>query len=638
MKKISILVQWLVVLGFLGFAAYALLKGRPVPDRQPASWRGWQGFMALSYPGIEKGDSDVYTSPARLLEQMEALHAAGYRAITPEDALAFLKEGAPLPRKALLLLFEGGRKDSVIFTVKPFRKTGFSGTLCLPTHVMRSHGAFFLHRSDIHSIAQWGFWQFAGMGHEAINEIPAGPDGARGHFLSRRIWTEAGLESPEAFRQRVAADYAACMETIEKEAGIRPLAYVYPFADAGQGPEADPDAERINREQVALLFQMAFVQAHNPFNGPGRDPFDLTRLRVPGNISGEKLVQMLEGYAPRIEEASDIHDAEAWQVDGDVRFTQNELVISADSAAWPRGSDTWSDMDVSATIRIATDTVAAVYARYASPKSFLRVTLAPAGIRVQENLEGRLRTLHWQPEPLAENTPVALRLRVKGARAWLWRGDELLAGPLPLAAHHPQGRAGLGSDAGAFAVDAFAAKPLGSVYAVASALDRFPPEDHPQAKALIVPLDPAADEPAQEQRRALLSAAAQGTEIIPLLPAGEAQAEALEGIEALLLHPITRRLITRVAVPSPTPSILQRLHDAGLGIVAMLPATDLAQGSFDAKQLQPGDMILVEGTEEESRSALDKLLATWPAYRTIAFLEASRSLELGVARAVRYGP
>ena len=103
-------------------------------------------------------------------------------------------------------------------------------------------------------------------------------------------------------------------------------------------------------------------------------------------------------------------------------------------------------------------------------------------------------------------------------------------------------------------------------------------------------------------------------------------------------YPITRRLITRVAVPSPTPAILQRLHAAGFGVVAMLPATDLAQGSFDAKRLQPGDMILVEGTEEESRSALDKLLATWPAYRTIAFLEVSRSLQLGVARAVRYGP
>ncbi len=185
MKKLSILLQWLVVLGFLGFAAYALLKGRPVPDRQPASWRGWQGFMALSYPGIEKGNSDVYTSPARLQQQLEALHAAGYRAITPEDALAFLKEGSPLPRKALLLLFEGGRKDSVIFTVKPFRKTGFFGTLCLPTHVMRSHGAFFLHRGDVQNIARLGFWQFAGITRPSMIS-PRGP------------MAPGGISSPDA--------------------------------------------------------------------------------------------------------------------------------------------------------------------------------------------------------------------------------------------------------------------------------------------------------------------------------------------------------------------------------------------------------------------------------------------------------
>lgn len=638
MKKLSILVQWFLVLGFLGFAAYTLLKGRPVPDRQPESWRGWQGFMALSYPGIGTGDPNVFTSPARLLEQLDALHAAGYRTITPEDALAFLNEGAPLPRKALLLLFEGGRKDSVIYTVKSFQKTGFFGTLCLPTRVMSSRGVFFLHHRDFRSIAKLGFWQFAGMGHEAIDEIPVGPDGARGHFLTRRKWTGAELESPVAFEQRVAADYATCLETVKNEAGVRPIAFVYPFADAGQGPEADPHAKRINREQVTHLFQMAFVQAYNPFNGPGRDPFDLTRLRVPGNISGDDLVKELERFAPKFNAIGDLHDASSWQVDGDVRFAKGELKISTGSAAWLRGSDNWSDVDVSATIQTSSDSVAAIYARYESPESFLRVTLAPAGIRIQENQQGRMRTLHWQPEPLAENASVTLRLLVKGSRAWLWRGDAPLAGPLPLAAHHPQGRVGFGSDSGIFTVDAFSAKPLMTVYALASGLDRFPAEDHSKVKALIVPLDPAADEPAQEQRRAILIAAAQGTEIIPLLPAGKAQTQALEGLKTLLSHPITRSLINRVAVQSPTPASLQSLQAMDLGVVAMLPPADLAPGKFDPRQLKPDDMILVDGSEEESLSALDKLLAVFPAYRIIGFLDVPKTLELGVSRAVRYGP
>ena len=637
MKKLSIAIQWLVVLGIAALGAYPFVKGRPVPDRHPETWRSWQGFMALSYSGIGKGHPDAYPSPERLAEQLEALHAAGYRTITPEDALAFLREKSPLPSKALLLLFEGGRKDSVIYTAKPFQKTGFSGTLCLPTRTLNSRGSFFLHRSDLRRIASMGFWQFAGMGHEAIDEIPLGPDGIPGHFLTRRKWTDAGKEKLEDFRQRVANDYATCLESIEKQAGVRPVAYVYPFADAGRGREADPHAAQINREPITNLFQMAFVHAQNPFNGPGKDPFELSRLRVPGNLSGPELVRKLEQYAPRAGAAGDVHEADSWQVDGDVRFAKAGMEFAVDSAAWPRGGDNWSDVDVSATIRISPNAMAAIYARHASPQSFLRVTLSPAGIRVQENHEGRMRTLHWQPDPQADLDPVTLRLLVKGARAWLWRGDEQLAGPLPLAARQAQGRVGLASETGPFQLEAYSAQPLATVYALVSDLDRFPAEDYSSTKALIVPLDPVADEAAQEQRRSILAAAARGTEVIPLLPASGDPAELLTRLQTLLDHPITRSLISRVAVPSPSAGVLESLHARNLGVVALLPAADLAKGGFDLPLL-PDDLILVDGSEQESLPALDRLLAAFPAYRTIALLDPARSRELGVSRAVRYAP
>ena len=638
MKTISTSIQWLVVLAIAGFAAYPFLKGRPQPDRQPETWRSWQGFMALSYAGVGPGDPDVYPTPARLAEQLEALHAAGYRTITPADALAFLQGQAPLPRKALLLLFEGGRKDSVIHTAKPFRKTGFCGTLCLPTRALDSRGAFFLRRTDLRRVAKMNFWLFAGMGHEAIDEIPVGPGGAQGHFLTRRKWTPDGAESPDAFRQRIAADYAACADAIEKETGARPLAYVYPFADAGQGPESDPDALALNREQVEKHFRMAFVNARQPFNGPGRDPFDLSRLRVPGNLSGAELVWLLEQHAPRSGEAGDLRNVDAWQIDGNARFNETGVEFDPDGPAWARGSDLWSDVEVQATVRITSHTVASIYARYASPKSFLRVTLSPAGIRLQENQGGRMRTLHWQPDPLADGVPVDVRLRVKGSRVWLWRGDEKLAGPLPLAEPRRQGRVGVGSEAGPFQIDAFHATPLETVYAVASGLDGFSPEDFAHAKALIFPLDWPADGTAPKLPRAIVGPAAQGTEVIPRLPNGPSAPDALAGLEALLGEPVARGLISRVAIPSPSASVLQRLHDANLAVIAIVPAADLLQGGFEVAALRPDDMLLLEGPAEESLRALDKLLAIYPAYRTLAFLDSAQSAELGIAQAVRHEP
>jgi len=638
MKKLSIFIQWLLVLGFLGFAVHALLKGQPLPDRQPKAWRSWEGFMAISYPGIGTGDSSVYTTPKKLQQQLVALHAAGYRTITLEDALAFLKEDAPLPPKALLLLFEGGRKDSIIFTIKPFRKTGFSGVICLPTRVMRSHGAFFLRRGDFKNIAKMKFWEFAAMGHKAIDEIPVSPDEARGHFLTQRKWTENGIESPEAFQQRVTSDYATCITSIEKETGTHPIAYIYPFADAGRGPEADPEAERINREEVTSLFQMAFVRANNPFNGPGRNPYNLTRLRVPGNLTGEELVQKLERYAPKFYEIGGIHDVDTWQVDGKARFMEDGLEIPAGSVAWLRGSDSWSDVELNTTIQIFPNTTAAIYVRYSSPKSFLRVTLVPEGIRVQENQQGKMQTLSWHPDSLTENDPVALRLRVKGSRVWLWHGEKKLAGPLPLTAEPQKGRVGLGADAGTIQVKSFTAMPLVTAYAIASGIDQFPAKDHPQTKALIVPLKPITNKPGQKHPRAILTAAGQGTEIIPLLPAGEAQSPALKDLKDLLSHPISHNLISRVAIQSPNSPTLDQLHEMNLGIIAILPASDLAQENFDVTQLNSDDMILVDGSEKESLVALNKLLATIPAYRIIGYLDDTQSMAFGISRAIRYGP
>ncbi len=632
MKKLSILLQWLVVLALAGVAVYPFIKGRPQPERRPETWRGWQGFMALSYAGIGEGSPEVYPTPDRVAEQLAALHAAGYRTITPADALAFLEGRHPLPPKALLLLFEGGRKDSVIYTAKAFRETGFAGTLALPTRLLKARGNFFLRRGDLKRIAKMGTWSFAGMGHAAIDEIPAAPDGAPGHFLTRRAWTKTGAESDADFRLRVAADYARCREILAPFAGDAPLAYVYPFADAGQGPEADPDARVLNRDEVEKNFQMAFVHALHPFNGAGADPYELNRWRVPGNLSGEELVWLLGQYAPRAGAAGDLREVGAWQLDGDVRYAETGVDVEAGAAAWARGSDNWSDVDVETTLRLGADAVASLYVRHASPQSFLRVTLAADGVRVQENLNGRLRTLFRQPDPIAPDEAVAVRLRVKGPRAWLWRGDEPVAGPLPLAERRRPGRVGLGAEGGSFRIDSFRAAPVDAVYAVADSLESFPAEEHARALAVIAPLA-APDNASSPPPPAWLAAAAQGTEIVPWL----ADETAWEGLETWLRQPIARGLISRAAVPTPAPETLRRLRDLDLAAIVRVPAEELLAGAFDPAGLGADDWILLDGSPEDVAAALDRLLAVHPANRVLSFLDPAQCAPWGIVPAVHFG-
>lgn len=632
MKKLSILLQWLVVLALVGLAALPFIKGRPLPERRPETWRGWHGFMVLSYAGIGQGAPEVYPTPERMGEQLAALHAAGYRTITPADALAFLEDRRPLPEKALLLLFEGGRKDSVIYSAKPLQQTGFAGTLALPTRLLKARGNFFLRRGDLRRVAKMGTWSLAGMGHAAIDEIPAAPDAAPGHFLTRRAWTDAGAESDADFRRRVADDYARCREILAPFAGDEPLAYVYPFADAGQGAEADPDARTLNRDELEKHFQLAFVGALHPFNGPGTDPYELNRWRVPGNLTGAELVWLLEQYAPRANGAGDLREVGAWQLDGDVRYSETGVDVEPGAAAWARGSDNWSDVEIAATLRLAADAVASFYVRHVSPQSFLRVTVAADGLRVQENLRGRLRTLHWQSDPIAPDEAVAVRLRVKGPRAWLWRGDEPIAGPLPLAERRRPGRVGLGAVGGGFRLEALRAAPLETVVAVADSLEAFPAAEQARTLALIAPLAAPAAESAAPPA-AWIAAAAQGTEIVPWL----ADDAAWEGLENWLRQPAVRGLISRVAVPAPAPETFRRLRDLDLRAIARVPAEDLLAGAFDPTTLGPDDWVLVDGPAGETQDALERLLAVHPAHRTLAFLDAAACAKWGIARAVRSG-
>ena len=631
MKKLSILLQWLVVVALVGLSAYPFIKGRPRPERRPETWRGWHGFMALSYAGIGEGSPEVYPTPERVAEQLAALRAAGYRTITPADALAFLAGRRPLPAKALLLLFEGGRKDSVIYTAQAFQDTGFAATLALPTRLLKARGNFFLRRGDLKRVAKMGTWSLAGMGHEAIDEIPAAPGGAPGHFLTRRAWTDAGAESVPDYARRIAADYARCREILAPFAGAEPLAYVYPFADAGQGPEADPDARALNRDLVEKNFQLAFVGALHPFNGPGADPYELNRWRVPGNLSGAELVWLLEQFAPRAAAAGDLRDVGAWQLDGDVRYSETGVDVEPGAAVWARGSDNWSDVEIAATLRPAADAVASLYVRQASPQSFLRVTVAADGLRVQENLRGRLRTLHWQRDPVAPGEALAVRLRVKGPRAWLWRGDERIAGPLPLAERRRPGRVGLGAEGGGFRIEALRAEPLATVVAVADSLEAFPAAEHDRTLAVIAPVAaPAGNAPPPP---AWIAAAAQGTEIVPWL----ADDAAWENLENWLRQPAARGLIARVAVPTPTPEIFRYLRDLDLAVIARVPAEDLLAGAFDPALLGADDWILVDGPAAETEDALERLLAVHPAHRTLAFLDAAACAKWGVAQAVRSG-
>jgi hypothetical protein len=250
MKRLSVLAQWLVVAGLAAFVGYILWRPAPRPVYAPETWRHWEGVTVLSYAGIARCDSPKYPSVRTLEAQLRALRDAGYTTVRPEDVAAFLDERAPLPAKAPMVIFEGGRKEALIRATPVLQRTGFQAVIAVPTAVVEQWGGFYLKRRDIARTSRLPQWQVGSMGHRAIEPIPA-PDGTgTSRFLTHRLGTPDGVESADAFRNRVLNDYAESARVLAEAAGRPALLYLYPFAEAGQSPGDDPLTEEVNRDAV----------------------------------------------------------------------------------------------------------------------------------------------------------------------------------------------------------------------------------------------------------------------------------------------------------------------------------------------------------------------------------------------------
>ena len=70
------------------------------------------GFIALSYIGVDREGTETLISTQKLDEQLGALNDLGYVTISQQDIINYYNEGKKLPDKALFLMFEDGRNDT----------------------------------------------------------------------------------------------------------------------------------------------------------------------------------------------------------------------------------------------------------------------------------------------------------------------------------------------------------------------------------------------------------------------------------------------------------------------------------------------------------------------------------------------
>lgn len=620
MNRLSIFAQWLVVAGLAGFLAYVLVRPVPQPDYAPGLWHGWDGVTVLSYAGIGRTTTPAYPSVRQLEAHLTALRDAGYRTVRPADVRAFLDKRAPLPDKALLLIFEGGRKEALIRATPVLQRTGFTAVMAVPTSVMSQWGGFYLKRSDIRKAVSLPQWEVGSMGHLALAAVPGGAGDER--FLARRERIGGRAESDDAFRARLEGDYARSSELLSEAAGRPALLYLYPYGEAGQTPGSDPLSEAVNREAVTRHFGLAFLGGAAAFNGPDGDPWSLTRLRVPGDWAPERLLAELDAERPRRAPLDSLGSSLQWSFEREAGLSDGRLRLAPNAAAWLRGTEGWSDAEISADLRADGKGASSLYARYAGLRSWLRVAVDAGGVRVQERIGDRLTTLHREAAAADAAPAHSVRLRLRNNRAWLWVDGKPSAENLPLAPTTRRGRVGFGSERAASEVTAFSARPLPSRWLLSNSV-RLVPEAARDAVQAVLPNWFRAGEPidlAQTAQQDLLHAAVAGIRTLPLLTGGQAlDAEAArawaQSIDSELGRANLRPLVPSLAVEGPAVPLSAELRNLGYRVTHVLTAAE-AQESGRALALEnPEDPLVVNESGEPARQALLWLQRVVPATR-----------------------
>lgn len=533
MKRVFNFLQWLGFAALVAAILWLVFRPSPPLDYRPDTWSSWDGFMTISYAGVTRSENTIYPSSRTLLEHMEALRASGYQTITPEDALAFLEGRAPLPDKALLILFEGARKETFVRAHPVLRKFGMRATLCVPTVSIESWDESCLRTGDIRKILAMPQWGIASMGGKAM-VLHETADGRQDHFLSTRQWIprERRLETDEEFRARLKKDYTDSAAVLAKLNGAPVTAFVYPYADDGRRTGADPLAGEFNYAGVTANHRMAFVLASNPFNPPGRHPYALTRLRVNGDWTAAQVLTALKRARPLADRVVEIGSSEQWALAGSARIVRDELILGDEDAARIRGSDLWTDAQITVSIKRTPKTIAVCYARMLSPADCLRLSIDDKDIRLQESRSGMPVTIRTAPTPAGD----VLRLdwKVKGLRSWLVVNDLPVFGPVPLATPSASGAIGFESQGGVTALAQLKVQPLQRRGVLAESWMGLPFERRASITDYLTPFpEPGEAVPAQQCLDSI-QAVSEGAEVWPILRAPTNGVEPAARTEAMV--------------------------------------------------------------------------------------------------------
>lgn len=279
------------------FSPWETERYRPLPAHPEA-------VPVLLYHGINDRDDGYSVSQRMFTKQMALLRRLGYRSLSIEQYVRFLRgERAGLPQRPVLITFDDGRLDSYRGADHVLRDYDMRATMFVIPGFVRSDDPVYANWKELRRMEDSGRWdlqEHAGSGHTRVNHDAAGNTGA---FYAFRRWTRSGgRESLAEWEQRVLGDIIDGRKALADHLPrFKPLTFAVPYGNYGQRETNDPRIPELLRAFLVRQFETIFVQKANNYpryTSPAALRSEAVRLEVHTDTSVDDVFRWLRDQAP----------------------------------------------------------------------------------------------------------------------------------------------------------------------------------------------------------------------------------------------------------------------------------------------------------------------------------------------------
>jgi peptidoglycan/xylan/chitin deacetylase (PgdA/CDA1 family) len=246
--------------------------------------------MALVYHGVgatSDAEGGFVVSPRRFGEHLATLRAAGMETVTAADVARAFTTRTPLPDNAVMITFDDGRADALMFADPLLEQAGMQATMFVISSATDRPNLYYAGWDRVGKAARSGRWDIEAHTHDSHREELA--DGG----TSLPVLTSlAPGESLDQYQARIREDLDRNSAAIEDHVGRAPVAFAYPFGAYGGDRTNDPRIRDVLHQEIARRYLVAFQQDEQesvPLLDPAQDRTTLRRLEV-GDWTGADLL------------------------------------------------------------------------------------------------------------------------------------------------------------------------------------------------------------------------------------------------------------------------------------------------------------------------------------------------------------